>query len=77
MNINNNEFRKYAIQHRGISSLVVDSYARAHQHQINSPTPYIIEERLAERYPDGRVLRTHGRQDHLSWATLSTITWPT
>src|SRR5690606_4840741 len=42
MNINNNEFRKYAIHHRGISSLVVDSYAR---HQINSLTPYIIEER--------------------------------
>src|SRR5690606_18965904 len=42
MNINNNEFRKYAIQHRGMSSLVVDSYAR---HQINSLTPYIIVER--------------------------------
>lgn len=41
MNINN-EFRKYAIQHRGISSLVVDSYAR---HQINALTPNIIEER--------------------------------
>lgn len=41
MNINN-EFRKYAIQHRGMSSLVVDSYTR---HQINSLTPYIIEER--------------------------------
>lgn len=38
----NNEFRKYAIHHRGISSLVVDSYAR---HQFNSLTPYIIEER--------------------------------
>jgi len=41
MNINN-EFRKYAIQHRGISSLVVDSYTR---HNINALTPYIIEER--------------------------------
>lgn len=41
MNINN-EFRKYAIQHRGISSLVVDSYTR---HQINALTPNIIEER--------------------------------
>ena len=41
MNINN-EFRKYAIQHRGISSLVVDSYTR---HQINNLTPNIIEER--------------------------------
>ena len=42
MNINN-EFRKYAIQHRGISSLVVDSYAKSHQ--LNSLTPYILEER--------------------------------
>lgn len=41
MNINN-EFRKYAVQHRGMSSLVVDSYTK---HQINSLTPYIIEER--------------------------------
>jgi len=39
-----NEFRKYAIKHRGISSLTYDSYAAA----INQPTnltPYIIEER--------------------------------
>ncbi|SHM22846.1 ATP-dependent Clp protease, protease subunit [Chitinophaga jiangningensis] len=42
MNINN-EFRKYAIKHHGISSLVVDSYAKSHQ--INSLTPYILEER--------------------------------
>ncbi len=42
MNIND-EFRKYAIHHRGISSLVVDSYAR--NSRINSLTPYIIEER--------------------------------
>ncbi|WP_295121882.1 ATP-dependent Clp endopeptidase proteolytic subunit ClpP [uncultured Chitinophaga sp.] len=42
MNINNNEFRKYAIKHHGISSLVVDSYTK---HQVNSLTPYIIEER--------------------------------
>jgi ATP-dependent Clp protease protease subunit len=41
MNINN-EFRKYAIHHRGISSLVVDSYTR---HHMNNLTPYIIEER--------------------------------
>lgn len=39
-----NEFRKYAIKHRGISSLTYDSYAAT----INQPTnltPYIIEER--------------------------------
>lgn len=39
-----NEFRKYAIKHRGISSLTYDSYAAS----INQPTnltPYIIEER--------------------------------
>lgn len=33
-----NEFRKYAIKHRGISSLYYDDYAKA-------MTPYIIEER--------------------------------
>lgn len=33
-----NEFRKYAIKHRGISSLTYDSY-------VSSMTPYIIEER--------------------------------
>ena len=33
-----NEFRKYAIKHRGISSLYFDDYAKA-------MTPYIIEER--------------------------------
>jgi ATP-dependent Clp protease protease subunit len=42
MNINNDEFRKYAIHHRGISSLVVDSYTK---HHVNALTPYIIEER--------------------------------
>lgn len=34
-----NEFRKYAIKHRGISSMVVDSYIES------SLTPYILEER--------------------------------
>ena len=33
-----NEFRKYAIKHRGINSLYYDDYAKA-------MTPYIIEER--------------------------------
>ncbi|MBC7861808.1 MAG: ATP-dependent Clp protease proteolytic subunit, partial [Bacteroidia bacterium] len=33
-----NEFRKYATKHRGISSLTLDSYT-------SSMTPYIIEER--------------------------------
>src|SRR6202012_1803846 len=40
-----NEFRKYAIKHHGISSLTLDSYAST---LIKSPkglTPYIIEER--------------------------------
>lgn len=34
----NNEFRKYATKHRGISSLTYDRY-------VSSLTPYIIEER--------------------------------
>lgn len=34
----NNEFRKYATKHRGISSLTYDRY-------VSSVTPYIIEER--------------------------------
>jgi ATP-dependent Clp protease, protease subunit len=36
--IDHNEFRKYAVKHRGISSLTYDSY-------VSSLTPYIIEER--------------------------------
>jgi ATP-dependent Clp protease protease subunit len=38
----NNEFRKYATKHRGINSLVYDSYSN---HITSSLTPYIIEER--------------------------------
>ncbi len=38
----NNEFRKYAINHRNISSNTFDSYAKS---GINNVTPYIIEER--------------------------------
>ena len=37
-NMDGNEFLKYAVKHRGMSSLTVDSY-------IRSLTPYIIEER--------------------------------
>ncbi len=48
--MNNNEFKKYAVKHHGISSLTVDSYA---DHVSNSMThvaptnltPYIMEER--------------------------------
>jgi ATP-dependent Clp protease protease subunit len=39
---NHNEFRKYAIGHRGINSNTLDAY---HRHQITSLTPYILEER--------------------------------
>jgi ATP-dependent Clp protease protease subunit len=40
---NRDEFRKYAVKHRGISSNTFDSYTK---HGINSSiTPYIIEER--------------------------------
>jgi ATP-dependent Clp protease protease subunit len=37
-----NEFRKYAVKHKGISGNTFDSYAK---HNISNVTPYIIEER--------------------------------
>jgi len=40
-----NEFRKYAIKHHGISSLTVDSYTAAFTKSPSNLTPYIIEER--------------------------------
>ncbi|GAB4144020.1 MAG: ATP-dependent Clp endopeptidase proteolytic subunit ClpP [Bacteroidia bacterium] len=40
----NNEFRKYAVKHRGINSLTYDQYSSAINTQM-SMTPYIIEER--------------------------------
>ena len=46
--MDSNEFRKYAIKHRGISSLSFDSYAKATENALAVPTnltPYIIEER--------------------------------
>ncbi len=46
MNIDKNEFRKYAIQHHRIGSQHVDGYISRLQQQIPSNlTPYIIEER--------------------------------
>src|SRR5947207_1557156 len=38
---NQNEFRKYAVQHRGMSGNTVDSYAQ----KIEAMTQYVIEER--------------------------------
>ena len=38
----NNEFRKYAVKHRGISGNTFDSYTK---HNVSNVTPYIIEER--------------------------------
>jgi ATP-dependent Clp protease protease subunit len=38
---NNNEFRKYAVQHMGISGSTIDSYAG----KIENMTQYVIEER--------------------------------
>jgi ATP-dependent Clp protease protease subunit len=38
----NNEFRKYAVKHRGINSNTLTSYTK---HNIGNMTPYIIEER--------------------------------
>lgn len=40
----NNEFRKYAVKHKGISGLTFDQYATA-THLPVSLTPYILEER--------------------------------
>ena len=40
-----NEFRKYAIHHRGISSNTYDQYAKYISVQPTALTPYIIEER--------------------------------
>ena len=42
MNMEKNEFRKYAIRHAGISSLTLDQYTSVTSGYI---TPYIIEER--------------------------------
>lgn len=44
--MNKNEFRNYAIKHKGISSLKVDSYLTSTANNyVKSMTPYIIEER--------------------------------
>jgi ATP-dependent Clp protease protease subunit len=44
--MNKEEFRKYAIKHKGISSMVVDPFIESTaKSYVNSMTPYIIEER--------------------------------
>ncbi|MFT4061294.1 MAG: ATP-dependent Clp protease proteolytic subunit [Edaphocola sp.] len=43
--MDHNEFRKYAIKHRGIGSNTFDSYAKHVSAQPTALTPYIIEER--------------------------------
>jgi ATP-dependent Clp protease, protease subunit len=43
--MNQNEFRKYAIKHRGISSNTFDQYATHVNNDFTNLTPYIIEER--------------------------------
>src|SRR4051812_27120040 len=46
MNIDKNEFRKYAVGHRHVQSLHVDSYiARVENSHPMAMTPYITEER--------------------------------
>jgi ATP-dependent Clp protease protease subunit len=44
------EFEKYAIKHRGISSNTLYNYQ---QHQVNNLTPNIIEETSDEHCGDG------------------------
>lgn len=41
----NNEFRKYAVQHLGMSSNSLDSYMKTSSMDVTNFTPYIIEER--------------------------------
>ena len=41
----NNEFRKYATQHMGMSSNSLDSYMKTQSMHVTNFTPYIIEER--------------------------------
>lgn len=43
--MDHNEFRKYAVHHKGISGHTFDSYARHISAQPTALTPYIIEER--------------------------------
>lgn len=44
--MNKEEFRKYAVKHKGINSLYVDNYIESTaQNQVRGMTPYIIEER--------------------------------
>src|SRR3569833_3631111 len=45
MNIDKNEFRKYAVGHRHVQSLHVDNYISKVESNIYAMTPYIIEER--------------------------------
>jgi ATP-dependent Clp protease protease subunit len=39
------EFRKYAVKHRGITSMVVDQYIDSSINPMRGMTPYILEER--------------------------------
>ncbi|MBP6456652.1 MAG: ATP-dependent Clp protease proteolytic subunit [Chitinophagaceae bacterium] len=43
--MNSNEFNKYAVKHRGISSATMHNYTSHFQKSITNLTPYIIEER--------------------------------
>src|ERR1700743_508077 len=45
MNINKEEFRKYAVGHCHVQSLQVDQYISKTESNIYAMTPYIIEER--------------------------------
>jgi len=44
-NIDQNEFKKYAVKHMGISSLTLDNYMSAISRVPTNMTPNIIEER--------------------------------
>ena len=57
----NNEFRKYAVHHLGMSGNTVDSYAQ----QINNMTQYVIEERPGNFRAIDVFTRLDFRSDYL------------
>ena len=46
-----NEFQKYAVKHRGMSSMHLEKYMDATTPDIKGFTPYVIEERLMNIQP--------------------------
>lgn len=49
--MDNNEFKKYAIKHKGLSSMHLENYMSSSIHPFTNFTPYIIEERQMNIQP--------------------------